>query len=184
MPVILAPVEEMGGRERLFLNASLTEENLHEACRIMGGRRDRIIPHRGIQRRGSKQRSRQENAHLFPGHLERAVYICRCRNAAPPAFGVTAPTLAADAGFETFNGDGTGTDIVTLRVNGVIQFHNFVASTRYTLNPNCTGTITVSVNGGPGPTFDIFVAPDGEAFSSIATDPGNYPSRIERRVNE
>jgi streptogramin lyase len=102
----------------------------------------------------------------------------------PPAFGVTAPTLAADAGFETFNGDGTGPDIVTLRVNGVIQFHNIVASTRYTLNPNCTGTITVSVNGGPGPTFDIFVAPDGEAFSSIATDPGNYPSRIERRVNE
>ena len=100
----------------------------------------------------------------------------------PPAFGVTAPTLAAAAGFETFNGDGTGTDTVTLRVNGVIQFHNIVASTKYAVNPNCTGTIAVSVNGGPGPTFDIFVAPDGEAFSSIATDPGNYPSRIERRV--
>ncbi len=93
------------------------------------------------------------------------------------------PTPAADAGFEIFNGDGTGTDIVTLRVNGVIQFHNIAASTRYTLNPNCTGTITVSVNGGPGPTFDIFVAPDGEAFSSIATDPGNYPSRIELRAS-
>lgn len=100
----------------------------------------------------------------------------------PPAFGVQAPTPAADAGFEIFNGDGTGTDIVTLRVNGVIVFHNIVASTTYTVNPNCTGTITVTVSGRAGPTFDIFVAPDGEAFSSIATDPGNYPSRIVRRV--
>ncbi len=100
----------------------------------------------------------------------------------PPAFGAQAPTPAADAGFEIFNGDGTGTDIVTLRVNGVIVFHNIVASTTYTVNPNCTGTITVRVSGGAGPTFDIFVAPDGEAFSSIATDPGNYPSRIVRRV--
>ena len=100
----------------------------------------------------------------------------------PPAFGVTTPTLAADAGFEVFNGDGTGTDTVTLRVNGVIMFHNIVVPTTYTLDPNCTGTITVHVPGGGGPTFDIFVAPDGEAFSSIATDPGNYPSRIELRV--
>jgi hypothetical protein len=100
----------------------------------------------------------------------------------PPAFGVTTPTPAADAGFEMFNGDGTGTDIVTLRLNGVIVSHNIVASTTYTVNRNCTGTITVTVQGRPGPTFDIFVAPDGEQFSSIATDPGNYPSRIELRV--
>ena len=48
----------------------------------------------------------------------------------------------------------------------------------YTLDANCTGTIVVK----GGPTFDIFVAPDGEMFSSIATDPGNYPSRIELRA--
>ena len=100
----------------------------------------------------------------------------------PPAFGVKVPTLAADAGFEAFNGDGTGTDTVTLRLNGVIQFHNIVVPTTYTLNANCTGTIAAHVPGGGGPTFDIFVAPDGEMFSSIATDPGNYPSRIEQRV--
>jgi hypothetical protein len=100
----------------------------------------------------------------------------------PPAFGVTVPTPAADAGFEDFNGDGTGKDTVTFRVNGVIQFHNSIADTTYTVNRNCTGTITVHVPGGGGPTFDIFVAPGGEAFSSIATNPGNYPSRIERRV--
>ena len=31
----------------------------------------------------------------------------------PPAFGVTGPTPGANAGFHIFNGDGTGTDIVT-----------------------------------------------------------------------
>jgi hypothetical protein len=101
----------------------------------------------------------------------------------PPAFGVTGPTLAANAGFETFNGDGTGMDTVTLRVNGVIQSHNIAASTKYTLKPNCTGTTAVTVNGNPGPTFDIFVAPDGEAFAIIATDPGNYVSGIAQRVD-
>src|SRR6266567_8944454 len=64
---------------------SSTEENLHEACQIMGGCRDRIIPRGGIQRRGSRHRSRQQtHAHVFPGYLERAVYICRCRNTASP----------------------------------------------------------------------------------------------------
>jgi streptogramin lyase len=100
----------------------------------------------------------------------------------PPAAGVTVATPGADAGFNVFNGDGTGTDTVTVRLNGVIQFHNLVVPTIYTLNPDCTGTITVNVPGGGGPTFDIFVAPDGAAISVIATNPGNYPSRIVRRV--
>ena len=96
----------------------------------------------------------------------------------PPAFGVTTPTLAADAGFEVFNGDGTGQDTVTLHVTDQIAVHNIVVDTTYTVNPNCTGTITVK----GGPKFDIFVAPDGDMFASIATDPGNYPSRIELRA--
>jgi hypothetical protein len=97
----------------------------------------------------------------------------------PPAFGVTGPTPAADAGFEVCNGDGTGRDTVTLRVNDKVVVHNIVVDTTYTVKPNCTGTITVK----EGPTFDIFVAPDGEMFASIATDPGNYPSRIGLRVS-
>jgi len=44
----------------------------------------------------------------------------------PPAFGVTQPTPGANAGFNIFNGDGTGTAIVTLRVNGIIVLENFV----------------------------------------------------------
>jgi hypothetical protein len=99
----------------------------------------------------------------------------------PPAFGVAAPTPGANAGFHIFNGDGTGTDVVTLRVNGVTVLRNAVVPTSYTVNADCTGTITVLVPGGPH--FDIFIAPDGEAIAIIATDPGNYVSSIDRRVS-
>ena len=99
----------------------------------------------------------------------------------PPAFGVTGPTPGADAGFHLFNGDGTGTDIVTLRVNGVTVLENQVVPISYTVNADCTGTIKVLVPGGP--TFDIFIAPNGEAIATIATDPGNYVSSIDRRVS-
>ena len=99
----------------------------------------------------------------------------------PPAFGVTEPTPAADAGYQLINGDGTGTDTVTLRVGGVIVLENAVFPTTYTINADCTGTKTVL--GGPRPSFGIFVAPDGSEFASIATDPGNYVSNIDHRVS-
>jgi hypothetical protein len=96
-----------------------------------------------------------------------------------PAFGVAQPTPAANAGFHLFNGDGTGTDTVTFRVGGAIVLENVVAPTIYTVNADCTGTL--SVLGGP--SFGMFVSPDGEAIASIATDPGNYVSSIDRRVS-
>src|SRR4051812_39579733 len=65
----------------------------------------------------------------------------------PPAFGVTGPTPGADAGFHLFNGDGTGIDVVTLRVNGVTVLNNAVVPIRYTVNADCTGTITVLIPG-------------------------------------
>jgi hypothetical protein len=99
----------------------------------------------------------------------------------PPAFGVTGPTPGADAGFHLFNGDGTGTDIVTLRVNGVTVLENAVVPISYTVKADCTGTIKVLVPGGP--SFVIFIAPSGEAIATIAADPGNYVSSIDRRVS-
>ena len=99
----------------------------------------------------------------------------------PPAFGVTAPTPGADAGFHLFNGDGTGTDIVTLRVNGATVLKNAVVPISYTVNADCTGTITVLVPGGPH--FDIFIAPSGEAIVLVGTDPGNYATSIDQRVS-
>jgi hypothetical protein len=99
----------------------------------------------------------------------------------PPAFGVPGPTVGADAGFHLFYGDGTGTDIVTFRVNGVAVLQNAVVPIRYTVNADCTGTITVLVPGGP--SFGMFIAPSGEAIATIGADPGNYGSGISQRVS-
>jgi hypothetical protein len=98
----------------------------------------------------------------------------------PPAFGVATPTQGADAGVHILNGDGSGTDTVTFRVGGSVVLENVVSPLTYTVNEDCTGTITV-ING---PSFDIFVAPDGSGFAAIATAPsGNYPAAIDRRVS-
>ena len=98
----------------------------------------------------------------------------------PPAFGVITPTQAADAGFHILNGDGSGTDTVTLRVGGNIVLENAVSPVLYTVNADCTGKFSV-ING---PSFDLFIAPDGSEIASISTAPaGNYPASIARRVS-
>ncbi|MCE7989352.1 MAG: hypothetical protein DYG89_50000 [Caldilinea sp. CFX5] len=100
----------------------------------------------------------------------------------PPAFGVTEPTEGASAGFHTFNGDGTGTDTVTVRVGSAIVRENVVVPIRYTVNADCTGAYTVLIDGGP--SFDLFIAPKGEAIAVISTaPPGNYVSSIDLRVS-
>ena len=98
----------------------------------------------------------------------------------PPAFGVTEPTESDAAGFHVFNGDGTGTDTVTFRLGGVTVLENSVAPLTYTVNADCTGSFTV--HGGP--SFGLFIAPDGESIATIATaPPGNEVSDISRRVS-
>jgi hypothetical protein len=84
----------------------------------------------------------------------------------PPA--VPEQTLLAVAGYHIFNGDGTGTDVVTTTLNGEIDRENFETSISYTVNENCTGTYTVS----DGPSFGLFISPDGEELIVIGTTPG------------
>jgi hypothetical protein len=86
--------------------------------------------------------------------------------------------LLAVAGYHTFKGDGTGTDIVTVTINGVVVRENFVTPITYTDNPDCSGTYTVPVSGEP---FGLFIAPHGEELMVIGTTPGSVllqgPSR-------
>lgn len=99
----------------------------------------------------------------------------------PPAFGVTEATPGADAGIHTFNGDGTGTDTVTVRVGAAIVLDNQAIPFTYTVSADCTGHMVVS----QGPSFNIYVAPKGESVALIATAPdGNYPSDIDYRVSK
>ena len=86
----------------------------------------------------------------------------------PPAFGVTEPAVSDAAAYVIFYGDGTGTDYVTFTINGKNLNVASPVSETYTLNPDCTGTRTVS----NGPQFNIYVAFDGSEFAAISTTPG------------
>jgi hypothetical protein len=98
----------------------------------------------------------------------------------PPAFGITEPTPSDAAGFHLFNGDGTGTDILTFRLGGVTVLENEVTPITYTVHADCTGSFTVP----NGPSFGLFIAPNGESFAAVATAPdGNQGSHIARRVS-
>ena len=97
----------------------------------------------------------------------------------PPA--VPEQSLLAVAGYHIFNGDGTGIDIVTGGINGVSDENNLgdhpdrsKYDITYTVNPDCSGTYTVHTvpPAPPGPSFGLFIAPDGEELIVIGTDPG------------
>jgi hypothetical protein len=85
----------------------------------------------------------------------------------PPA--VMEQSLLAVAGSHTFNGDGTGTDIVTVTINGAVVLENFVTPINYTVHPDCSGTITIPASGE---SFGIFIAPSGAELIAIETTPG------------
>jgi hypothetical protein len=98
----------------------------------------------------------------------------------PPVFGITEPTQSDAVGMHIFNGDGTGKDILTFRLGGQTVFENQVFPLSYTVNPDCTGSFSVT----DGPSFGMFIAPNGESFAEISTaPPGNEVSDISRRVS-
>jgi hypothetical protein len=78
-------------------------------------------------------------------------------------------SLLAVAGYHIFNGDGTGTDVVTATINGTILDENLHTPITYTVNSDCTGTYTVPADGA---SFGLFIAPDGEELTVIGTTPG------------
>ena len=99
----------------------------------------------------------------------------------PPAFGVSEATPGADAGIHTFNGDGTGSDVVTVRVGSEIFLNNVTVPFTYTVNADCTGEYRVQIDNGPA--FNLYAAPKGDSVVMISTEPpGNYVSGIDLRV--
>lgn len=108
---------------------------------------------------------------------------------APPHRGCSARTLAGSYGgeltgtststgptagqvVETFRGNGTGTaDVVLMtQTQGPVSFNGEPVT--YTLNRNCTGTLT-AVRGGEAHHFDIVVTDSGRTIHQLRIDPGN-----------
>ena len=78
----------------------------------------------------------------------------------------------------TLKGDGTLTSLATVSLNGTI--HSGVSgSGTYTVNQNCTGTLTFN---GSGFTFDLFIAPNGSRFHMIETVSNTVLAGEVRRV--
>jgi hypothetical protein len=94
----------------------------------------------------------------------------------PPAF--AGPF--AGVGTQTFAGDGTTTAIASQSQNGN-QLKVTITGT-YTVNPDCTGTLTLQASPGGFTSHFFFVLDDSaNELLAICTDPGVVLTRIERR---
>jgi hypothetical protein len=77
-----------------------------------------------------------------------------------------------------FNGNGTlSVPAATRSVNGVVARTPPGGTGTYTLDADCTGTITFD-----GPLFDIFISPNGEMLWMIQTNPGTVFQGTATRV--
>ncbi len=81
--------------------------------------------------------------------------------------------------FLTFEGDGTLTSIATAVVGGNIIAHDTPGSGTYTVNSDCTGTLTFN---GSGLTFDLFIAANGKQLHMIETVTGQMLAGPAQRV--
>lgn len=94
--------------------------------------------------------------------------------------GKSAP--ASEAGFDTFNGKGTGSGVITAVYNGVVAGSNTPDTSAYTIHADCIGTL-VFHSGGSVYHFNVYVSPSGNSFSLINTDAGNAVAGTETRVS-
>jgi len=85
----------------------------------------------------------------------------------------------AEAGHDVFHGDGTLTGWATDSTNGEIT--RSVYSGSYTLDADCSGTVTVTDNTGETTHFDYFVSKNGATLTYIQTDAGYVSSAFELR---
>jgi hypothetical protein len=79
----------------------------------------------------------------------------------------------------TLKGDGTLTSLATVSLDGAIHSH-VSGSGIYTVNQDCTGTLTFN---GSGFTFDLFIAPSGGRFYMIETVTNTVLQGEVRRVH-
>jgi hypothetical protein len=84
------------------------------------------------------------------------------------------------SGIEIYNGDGTMRGIFSGSTDGVVsQMVGYTETS--TLHPNCTGEQTFTDDTGAVTHYDVFVAPSGEAFTMVQTDPWFVSAGAERR---
>ena len=94
---------------------------------------------------------------------------------------VTTDTKFASAGYEVYRGDGTMYGVNTITGNSGI-FRNVRFTGTYTVNPDCSGTLTTrDVGSTTDLHYDQFIMPSGKEFSWVQTDVGIISAGNERR---
>jgi hypothetical protein len=84
----------------------------------------------------------------------------------------------AIGGQDVYDGHGHVRSVFTLSTNGKIT--RFVrTSGRYTVNSDCTGSVSFS---GGTTTGDLFIAPDGSQYVFVHTNPGTVAAELDQRV--
>ena len=82
----------------------------------------------------------------------------------------------------TFDGNGNLTQLDTVAVNGHIPLVWRPSTGTYTVNPNCTGTITLITTGQPTLHLAILVSHSGDLIHDVVVDPGFAVTADAERV--
>lgn len=104
------------------------------------------------------------------------------------ATGTLLPTVApppfagpfGEIGRQTFDGRGSTDATATASANGNIA--KLTITGTYTVNPDCTGTMTLYVSPlGATAHVDFVIDKDGTEIRTIGTDPGEIETRVYRK---
>ena len=87
----------------------------------------------------------------------------------------------AFSGHEHYDGAGSVQGVLTSSNNGTIARGTTFTGT-YTVAADCTGALTVMVNGGAA-HYDLYIAPSGNNFTYTQTDPGVVLGATEHRAS-
>ncbi len=88
-------------------------------------------------------------------------------------------TPFAQAGHEVYDGKGAVTGSATGSNNGTIVRLKYTGS--YTINADCSGSVTTTDDRGETAHYDIFVPSDGSSILYIQSDSGAVSAGWERR---
>lgn len=86
----------------------------------------------------------------------------------------------ASVGQITFDGQGNFTTIRTISQNGTVS-QGVQGGGTYTVNPDCTGTLTFIEGITPSQGTDIVIDDNGNEVRAIATNPGTVVTTIGRK---
>ncbi|HXM96692.1 MAG TPA: hypothetical protein VOA64_20935 [Candidatus Dormibacteraeota bacterium] len=92
------------------------------------------------------------------------------------------PLLVDGIAKTTFDGDGNVTQLDTVAINGNITEIWHPGTGSYTVNPDCTGTMTLISTGQPTLHLAILVSQSGNHIHTVVTNPGFATTSDAERI--